>query len=105
MEWTGVPLWALRRAHGSRAIGFGASGVSGRRSLGELAHKVLEIRELLNGVAVDLDQAVVRRLLGVFVDETAREDGGHLGTVEGLNLVERSGARDVVAPEFRQAVS
>jgi hypothetical protein len=61
----------------------------------------LEIWALVDGVALDGDQAVLVAALGVLVDETARVDAGHLGVVQGLDLLELAGVG--VAAELRQA--
>ncbi len=65
----------------------------GEIELGVLLLEGVEIgHELGRAVVADVDEAVVVGLLGVLVDNTAGEDTGHLGAVDGADLSELRGA-------------
>ena len=70
--------------------------------LGILVPECIEIRQKLSGAIFFRDdhQAVVVVFLRIFVDNTAREDGVHLGSVDSANLGEDTGIR-IVAAIFR----
>jgi hypothetical protein len=86
-----VPGVAGGGALASLAVGLVAAVALGGGVVGELLHEVLEVVVLGVGVAVDRAEAVLGFLLGVFVDETAGVDGGHVGVVEGLDGAEGTG--------------
>jgi hypothetical protein len=86
-----IPGLGLGRAGGRLAVGLVttiAAGVLGGR---ESVLQGGEVSELLDGVAVDLNESVVGVFLGVFVDETSGVDASHVGAVERLDLLELPG--------------
>lgn len=83
-----VPGVAVGRAGAGAAVGLVAAVTLGRGVVRELVHELLEVLVLGHAVAVDLDKAVSRVLLGVLVDETTGVDRAHVGVVEGLDGLE-----------------
>jgi hypothetical protein len=98
-----VPGVAGGGALAGLAVGFVAAVALGGGVVGELLHQVLEVVVLGVGVAVDRAETVLGFLLGVFVDEAAGVDGGHVGVVEGLDGAEGAGVG--VAAVFGEAGS
>lgn len=87
-----VPGLGLVGAGCGLAVGLVAAVAAGVLGGGESILEGGEVSKLLDGVAVDLDKTVVGIFLGVFVDETAGVDAGHVGAVERLDLLELSGS-------------
>ena len=85
--------WALR----GRAVGLGTTGSLWVGSLLEFPHEILEVLLLGDTIAVELNETEVGTLLRILVHQTTGEDGGHLGAIESLDLVEWTRARNSVA--------
>ena len=83
-----VPGLGLRRASGGRAAGLVATIAGGVGGVGVSVLEGGEVGELLDAVVVDLDKTVLGVLLRVLVDKTTGVDRGHVGAVDGLDLVE-----------------
>jgi len=61
---------------------------------------VVEIQFVDGGrivVEIDLDQSVVVVFLRIFVNESTREDAGHVGSKQGINFGEESGFNNVAS--------
>lgn len=81
IEVLDLPGAALGWAFAWLAVGLVAA-IARRVGSLQSSHQSLEVRGLLDRVAVDLDKTVAAALLGVLVDKTARVDGSHLVAVE-----------------------
>lgn len=87
-----IPVGLLHLGAAGGTAGGVVAAVAGG-VLGALEGGLESIVVLVGGdlVTADLDQTVLVASLGVLVDETAGVDGGHLGGVEGLDLLELAG--------------
>lgn len=65
--------------------------------LGKLGLETVVVAEDLQGVASDVNKAVVVFLLSVLVNDTAGKDRGHFGAIDGLRLVPVAGHGGVAA--------
>lgn len=84
-----------------------ATVTAGVLGLLESSLQGLVVGQLLDAVAVHLDQTVVAGLFGILVDETAGVDAGHLGGIESADFLELAGVgvAAILREEERNAVA
>ena len=99
----GVLLGALVGTAGLVVV----SVAAGRLGLGERLLERIIVGQLFHIVSLDLDQTVLARLLGVFIDQTTRVDTSHVRGVEGPDFLELAlvGVAAVLGQEEGKSVS